>query len=259
MMRIETGNTTDRRIRVLLFLLMSAVFSAYFAYDGYRGYPGKNLKWARQSLSNIPNMPEPQNLKTNPKVLKRALDGIARKLDATGTDRGKVTVADLTALFGPATFENGVDYCYIGPASFGWFKISNGQVDRAEMVRENTEPSESDIRGQKWFAFFTGVVALGALIHLVRITRMRWVLDDDGLYIGRRRISWDAMDSLDLTAFAKKGWLDLIYLDGGAKQRIRLDSYFIEKFDDIVAMICTRKGFASPLPSENASGDDSKP
>ncbi len=39
-MRIESGPTGERKVRVLLMLVMFAGFSIWFAYDGFIGYPG---------------------------------------------------------------------------------------------------------------------------------------------------------------------------------------------------------------------------
>lgn len=221
---------------------MCAVFSAYFAYDGYIGYPNLNLKWARSALASIKGMPEARDLRSNPKVLVSEL----RKLEVD-VKLEKVTVESLTALFGPPTFLSGEDCCYIGPATYAWFKIADGKVVKIEAIATNAEKSESDITGQKWFAVLTGVIAVIALVHLVRIWRARWILDDNGLTAGGRLIPWDAMDSLVTKDYQRKGWLDLVHVQNGRKASVRLDSFHIDRFDDIVLAICERKGFASPL------------
>ncbi|HOW72265.1 MAG TPA: hypothetical protein PKY77_16820 [Phycisphaerae bacterium] len=251
-MTIESGCTRDRRVRVSIFFLMCAVFSAYFAYDGYIGYPKINLKWARSALASIKGMPEARDLRTNPKVVLEEL----RKLEID-VKLEKVTVESLTALFGPPTFLGDEDCCYIGPAAYGWFKVSGGKVRKIEAIATNTEKTESDIAGQKWFAVLTGVVALATLVHLIRIWRARWVLDDEGLTAAGRLIPWDAMDSFATEDYQRKGWLDLVYLQEGRKGKVRLDSFHIDRFDDIILGICERKGFPSPLkPAEEELPSD---
>lgn len=241
-MTIESGCTRDRRVRVSIFFLMCAVFSAYFAYDGYIGYPNVNLKWARSALASIKGMPEARDLQSNPKVLLQEL----KKLE-TDVKLEKVTVESLTALFGPPTFQGEQDCCYIGPASYGWFKLAGNKVIKIEAIAMNNEKSESDIAGQKIFAVLTGVVAVAVLIHLVRIHRARWLLNDAGLTASGRLVPWDAMESFATEDYQRKGWLDLVYHQDGRTCKVRLDSFHIDRFSDIILAICDRKGFASPL------------
>ena len=255
-MTIESGCTRDRRVRVSIFLLMCAVFSAYFLYDGYIGYPNVNLKWARAALAGIKGMPEVGDLRTNPKVLLEGLKNLEVdvKLD-------KVTVDRLTSLFGPPSYAGEEDCIYIGPASYGWFKISKGKVVAIQKIATNTEKSESDITGQKWFAALTGAIALMALVHLIRIWRARWILDEKGLKAGGRVVPWDSMESFMTDDYQRKGWLDLVYTLNGRSSKVRLDSFHIDRFDDIILAICERKGFASPLKpaaEEHLADDDNQ-
>jgi len=238
-MTIESGTTKDRRNRIVIFLAMCIFFAGWFAKDGFQKYPAKNLKWARQSLQRVENLPEPKDLKINPKVRKEALDQI----------KPGMRLAEVTTLLGEPTFQEGQDYCYIGRASYGWFKIVADNVIRVEEVKENTEPSESDIRNQKYFALIMAIAFLLTLGHLMRIMRARFVLDETGLAIGGKTITWEDMTHLATEDFERKGWLDLKYKAGGAELAVRLDSYCIDRFADIVNAICEKKGFTSPIRS----------
>jgi len=236
-MTIKSGTTNDRRNRVIIFLVMCAAFSGWFARDGFQKYPADNLSWARQSLQRMGNVPEPKDLKANPKALKVNLDRV----------QPGMSLAEVETLLGEPTFQDGEDYCFIGSASYGWFKIAGDKISSVEEVKENTEPSESDIRNQKYLAFIMAAVFIATLIHLIRIMKARVVLDDAGLAIGGKRIAWEHMDSLATKDYKRKGWLDLVYRVGNAKASVRLDSYCIARFGEIVNAICEKKGFASPI------------
>ena len=71
-MRIESGPTNERRIRLSIFVVMCAAFAGWFTYDGFVGYPKKNLEWAR---GNIPGQPD--DLTFNPEATLNNLEGIA--------------------------------------------------------------------------------------------------------------------------------------------------------------------------------------
>lgn len=241
-MTIESGTTKDRRNRIVIFVIMCLVFASWFAYDGFKKYPAKNLKWARQCLLRVENMPEPKDLTANPKALLENLKQVKQGM----------TLAEVKAILGEPTFQDNQDYCYIGPAAYGWFKIYADKVKSVESVLENTEPSESDVRNQKYFGFVAGVVGLISLGHLIRVMNARYLLDDAGLTIRGKTIAWDSMIGLAATDYERKGWLDLKCKAGNTESLVRLDSYMIERFDEIVNAICEKKGFDSPIKSSEA-------
>ncbi len=238
-MTIESGTTSDRRNRIIMSLGLLLLFGGWFAYDGFVAYPAKNLKWARQFLNSVPGIAARPDLRTNPQA----------RLEILRQVTPGMPLDDVKRLLGEPTFENGTDYCYIGPASFGWYLVREGKVAEIKRVEQNSEPSESDVRNNRFIAGALVVVALGVLVHLVRVLKSRIVLDDTGLRIGGKTVAWGDMQALDAREYARKGWLDL---QCAGSERVRLDSYEIDRFDEIVGGICARKGFASPLaPAED--------
>jgi len=241
-MKIESGTTTEHRVRLGIFLAMCVVFAAYFGYDGLWGYPAKNLEWARQNI----NLPAEQkaDLRTNPKVLMAALREV----------KPGMTEQEVEALLGePAVVIEGqglfaaTDRWYVGPAAYAHIRFMGGVVDGAIEAHDNKEKSEADIGLQKILGVILGIVSIGVGIHYLRINLMRTVLDETGLTVKGRQIAWGQIKELDTSDYDRKGWLDVVYDGSGGSQRVRLDSYHIARFDEIIAAICERKDFVSPL------------
>lgn len=234
-MMIESGTTSDRRNRIVIFMVVCFAFAAWFARDGYVAYPAENLEWAQQQLPQIP-----EGLEVNPKAV---LANLQRVEVGTG-------VAEMEGLLGKPVLIHEQKHWYIGPAAYGCFLVLGDKVRQVE-VRESGEHSESSLRTQKVFFMGMSVLGLVALGHLIRVTKLRVVLDDAGLKIRGRTIRWEEMESLDSGDYARKGWVDLVVRTGAASEPIRIDSYLIERFDDIVQAICERKGFTAPFTSQS--------
>lgn len=247
-MRIDSGTTTEHRVRLGIFLAMCVVFAAYFGYDGVWGYPSKNLEVARQ---NIPVAAELKaDLKTNPKVVKSEL---ARIKPGMTEEEVKSILGEPAAVVQEPGLFAGKSNWYVGPASWAEIKFYEGTVRGAVQAHENETKSEGDIRLQKVLGAILGIFSLGMGLYYIRINTMRTVLDDSGLTAKGRHASWDQMTELDTSDFNRKGWLDVVYADAAGKtDAIRLDSYHIARFDEIVSTICERRGFASPLRPKQA-------
>jgi len=250
-MRIESGTTSDRRNRVLIILILCGAFSTWFAYDGFYAYPAKNVEWAKQYL---PSEGKQADFWTNPLATVTNLEAARGRITESSE---AVPFETLTEQLGEPTFRDARFAYYVGPAAFASFEIDENRVVRVDRLEVQREPSESDIRNQKVLALVLAVIGLVVLVHFVRIVRARIVLDEAGLTIGGRTIGWDAMESLDTGKLKEKGWVTLSYRQNTGQEIIRLDSYALDRFDDILATICTRKGFkvkgADP-DSEAASG-----
>ena len=313
-MRIESGTTSERCVRLGLFLVMCLVFSGWFGYDGFRGYPAENLKWALRN----PDIPQlDHEIVTNFKAIKANLEQV----------RPDMTVERLEALLGepaviqskhrvyagrnlraiidldaedkvamvrstevavdaapdepnPAVTAENVEkiepgmslsrlehhlggdceqynqvYWYIGPAAYAEFEVIADAVSKVIKIEENSDHRESDIVMQKWIAVGLCGVLLITLSFLIRAIRTRVVLDDAGLTFNRRHIAWEAMTGLDIDEYKERGWLDLVYDDG---ELLRLDSYHIAKFREIITEISNRKGFASPFADKSATADNAE-
>jgi hypothetical protein len=245
-MRIESGTTTEHRVRLGIFLAMCIVFAGYFGYDGLWGYPNHNLK---KTWENI-DLPADQkaDLRTNPKVLVAAIEEV----------EAGMTEEQVHALLGePAIVVEGEGlfpvnrHWYIGPAAYAQIEFSGGKV-RGPVQPFRNEKSESDIRLQKILGVILGAVALVVGIHYLRINIMKTVLDDTGLTAKGCQVPWDRMTELDTSDYERKGWLDVVYEADGRTETVRLDSYHIDRFDEIVTAICERKGFTCPVKPKQA-------
>lgn len=246
-MQIQSGTTSDRRTRIIIMLVMCAGLGAWFGRDGLMKYPAENLKWARESMGSVPDLPQADKLESNPRVRMANLEEVRRRLESASDRSAGLPLSEVEAVLGKSAFTNGTDHCYIGPAAFAWFKGTSDRILSVERMAESTEHSEMDITGQKVLAGVLFLGALATLIHLVRVLTSRVVLDEAGLRIGGRTIAWDAMTRLDTDTYQRKGWLDLVYQQDGREASVRLDSYHIDRFTEIVIAICARKGFPSPL------------
>lgn len=247
-MRIESGTTTEHKVRLGIFLAMCVVFAAYFGYDGLWGYPAKNLHVAQQNITDV-SPEEKADIKTNPKVLMSELSALKETVES-GEPLSEQELRD--RLGEPAVVADPVDdtpgkyFWYVGPAAFARINVDDGRV--REVYRfENINKSESDIYMQKVLGVILGIVSLVVGAQYIRIMTMKTVLDDSGVKVKGRHVEWDAMKELDTTDYNRKGWVDLVYQRNGEADSVRLDSYHIAEFDRIVETICERKSFECPI------------
>lgn len=247
-MRIESGTTSERRNRGLLFVLMCLAFAGWFAYDGFYAYPKKNVEWARQA------MPEkPAELKADPRVRRIAIEELARQA------KGGLTIDEIKARLGEPALVYRDDYWFVGPAAYLRVTAPGGRDARLD-AQYPPDRSESHIQGQKWMAAALLGIGLLSLISLLRAMAAKAVLDDQGLHYKGRHIPWEAMTGLKTDDYARKGWVDLVYTADGATRQLRLDSYLLRHFHPIVQEICTRKGFPClPVPEEETADPGGEP
>ncbi len=244
-MRIESGPTSERKIRTLLMLIMVGGFSIWFAYDGFIGYPAKNFD---EHLQQLPTdlREEAASARIYESV---TADTLAAAQGAAGKFDEQKQKAALEQLYGgPPSFETSDKWYYFGPCFRVDVTLSSGKLT----VRGSaTEKTETSILWQKLLSLALGVGAVVLLLFWLRIVRTRLVLDDAGLtYRGKGPIRWDDMKALRISEFAKKGWVDLVYDDHGTERALRLDEYHIAKFDATIDAICSNKAFENPLPVE---------
>jgi len=141
---------------------------------------------------------------------------------------------------------------YVGPATYARIEAADGKVAKFEF-QENQDKTEGDILWQKRFAVGLAMVTVILLVKFIRTTTSRTVLDDTGLTMGSRRVAWDEMTGLSVDEYREKGWVDLEYNQAGVARTLRLDSYHLNLFDEIVGAICEKKGFS--LPGVSGSDD----
>ena len=118
-------------------------------------------------------------------------------------------------------------------------------VHRMEWLKWHHSPD--DIRVQYYMAVVVGAVALFLLYRAFKAARLCALIDEEGLTYGGRRIAFAEMVSL--RDYNSKGWVDLYYRlgNGDDEKKLRIDNQKIAKFDEIVELICEKKGFTNPV------------
>jgi len=92
------------------------------------------------------------------------------------------------------------------------------------------------------FNHFSPIVLLPlgllAVLRGVLVLRRRRVADQEGIgYVGREKISWSAIKSMDSAKLASKGILNLTYDTGAGERALVLDSWKLRNFRDLVGLV----------------------
>jgi hypothetical protein len=143
---------------------------------------------------------------------------------------------------------------YVGPASYARIPIDDGMIAETPTVKMSTEYTENDIWLQKVIAVILGIVTVVFLVHLFRVVTTKAVVDEQGVKLNGRQITWAAMQRLETDEYKDKGWVDLVYQGtNGREETVRIDSYHYDKFDEMINAICAKKGWVSPIQGETDS------
>ncbi|HUN82629.1 MAG TPA: hypothetical protein VMV81_14080 [Phycisphaerae bacterium] len=262
-MRIESGPTTERKIRNTLLTIMVSVFATWFAYDGWVGYPAKNHEEFLGQLATT----ERDKARTGPVYSKLRFreagahdywsGEINRIISQNSIAESKKAVE--ARIGGPPSYENADAWYYFGPAYQLKIPLIAGAPDK--VVASRGQKKEMDILTQKALAIGLACLSAYLIWFVLRVARTRLVLDDSGLiYRGLGPIRWEDMKALDISAFARKGYTFLVYDDHGSQRRLKLDEYHLARFDEVIDEICARKGFENPLPvSDGAPAEPANP
>lgn len=219
---------------------MCAGACALFLWDGFFKYPNENARKAWDQF--------PEEVSQEPVYDKDLTEADFHRIQAD-----KMTLADARKILGEPAFNNGAEVFWVGKAGYVQARINFSEMITS--VRWNKgRHTVRDLIVQKTLGALCGFVAIPALLLLVRAAGTRVVLDDEGLHYNRGAlIGWDDMKALDSANYKRKRWVTLEYEREETRRRQRLDRYHLARFDEIVAEVCRRKGFASPLKSPDAS------
>jgi hypothetical protein len=154
--------------------------------------------------------------------------------------------AELTAAFGQPTRTQDKVLWFVGPGAYAKVQVDGDRVLGTPAIFKATEPAESDIFTQKLLAGALLIVTVFVGAKLLQIVRTHVVLDEAGLIFNGRHVAFNDMTALDTGEYADKGWVELEYRQSEKQDGIRLDSYHIDRFREIVLAICERKGFTPP-------------
>ena len=81
-------------------------------------------------------------------------------------------------------------------------------------------------------------LGLLAVLKAVMGLRRRLVADQEGIgYVGKQKISWSAVKSLDSAKLASKGILNITYDTGAGERTLVLDSWKLQNFRDLVRLV----------------------
>lgn len=226
-------------IRAGVFCLIMLTGSGWFFYDGLVKYPNENLREAIENLpAHWPKVSEEHDWPTiNPKVTP---EGVAFLREGMKID-------EVVAQLGTPAITHSKEQRYFGPAGYLEIKLL-GQLVKSFKYKPVNKHQVDDIVHQKWIAGILLCIGLYALYRVLRLATLRTVLNDDGLTINHRKpIPWDAMRELDDSEYARKAWVYLRYTQADRPGRIKLDSYRIHTFREMISELCSRKGFAVPF------------
>lgn len=106
-------------------------------------------------------------------------------------------------------------------------------------------PKETETINDKatWYLNHVGgiVLPLAGLVPLafgVVALRRKLVADEEGIgYVGKEKVAWTAVRSLDTTKLADKGILKLKYDSGGRDKTLVLDSWKLRNFRELVLLV----------------------
>lgn len=247
-MRIETGTTNERLARSGILTLALVVFAIWFAVDGWIRYPRKAVE-SFQTFLKLDKLPKP-----HPKLAYKY------PKDVLGEYQRGMSKAEVLERLGeplvirkdPATETD--HWHYVGQFGRLHLEVQRtvdpkvGQVVSAHWEETSADYRYESIQQQKFFAVICAALSVVGLIWLFKVWRTRVVVDEDGLTYDSLSIPWGDMLDLDADMYHAKGWLYLIYNAGASEKRLKLDSFKIDAYGDVIDEICRRKGFANPIP-----------
>jgi hypothetical protein len=115
------------------------------------------------------------------------------------------------------------------------------------------DPSDLNAYLKYVFNHYGAIVftAVGVVLLVVAIVtlRRRLLADQEGIgYAGKEKIPWSAFTKIDSADLADKGILRLTYAAGGKTETLVLDSWKLQNFRDLVALV------ESKIPAGEAEG-----
>lgn len=230
-MRIESGPAPDKLRRAGIRTVILLAVGVWFAYDGWVGYPKQNRQEYSEQFAERPN---PASLAIHPEITEE----FTKQLDARNT------LSDAEKRLGPPAMKTDLDARWFGPAGTLIVPVRGGAA-----TFKSAKHTATDMLVQRAIAIGLLLAFVVSAAAMLRLRSTRYALDDSGLTLPKvGSIGWDAMQKLNGDRVEEVGWVELHYADGGGGKSVRIDSFEIAAFGEIVDAICERKGFENPLP-----------
>lgn len=246
-MELQSGPaSTDRNYWVFVALLCIG-FAAYFVYDGARGWPEENRKKALAQLEQI-NAELPELGETPTQEIFHDL-----------RSSGETDPASVRQVLGEPAFEEHaggrIVERYVSLYGMATIVLRNGRVEWNESQWTLWNKTKAAIDAQFYWACIPGLIGLYGAFRAYQAATLRVTIDEEGMIYAGRRIAF--ADMVSLRDYSKKGWVDLYYKGaGGQETKRRLDNQKVDKFEEIIEIVCQVKGFENPL---NVAEDDEAP
>jgi hypothetical protein len=258
-MRLESGPAKAERNWQLLRTFIFLGFALFFAYDGAIGYPNKNRREAEAKLAT------PSGPFKDSKVTFDSLGETPTKADFEALLRSKPTNGEQArAALGSPTFASGSDEYFMSRYGYAKISIKGGRATLSPTDWTTWFKDKSEVQAQFYWAIIPALPGLFFLRRLIQAVTLRVTIDDEGMVYAGQRIPFDSMVSL--RDYSPKGWIDLYYQVGEGEKKLRLDNEKVKLFDEIVAALCTAKGFRNEVQEyaekkarEEAEEDEAEP
>ncbi|MFH1746464.1 MAG: hypothetical protein ABIG44_05400 [Planctomycetota bacterium] len=253
MILLESGPAKTDRMYWLIVTLVFLGYGLWCLYDGLYRYHDQNRAQAAQVLRQR-DIDGPYDLDRN--ITQDDFDALKAttdlKRDQVHAAFGEPSRTRREHQPGQGLTDTAVDTeYYLSRYGLAIVRISpmTSRVDKRITEWIEWEHSADDIRMQFYMGGVVGLVALFFLYRAYRAATLRAVMDADGLTYGGQRIAF--ADMVSLRDYNRKGWVDLYYRVGGSQKKLRIDNQKIAKFEEIVALLCEKKGFENPLKARS--------
>lgn len=241
MILLESGPARTDRLYWGVVSLVFVGMIAYFFYDGTVGYRKQNIAQAQNELALIATPPAELGERPTEEDFLQVRDGKIATRDEVHAILGQpLTPRPGVPSEGVEVFASIYGAAYVPIDAAGHVRR-----DRPGWQWTSWKHTKSAIRGQYLFGVVAIVPALYALYRAWRAATLRATIDDEGLTYGGMRLAW--ADIASIRDYNRKGWVDLYYHRGAQEKRLRIDNQKIAKFDEIIALLCERKGFPDPV------------
>lgn len=236
MREIRSGSSTRRVVRAAVTVLIVNVFAVLFLWDGFIRYPVANAVQLARTLGVTLPVPPPMHPELN-------AEGAATFLGSW--QKGSAAELLVQAWGEPAIRHEGVWY-FLGGGGHLAAKVTGVRVESVNW--QGGIHSDQDLMLQRVIGAVLAVIGVVCVVNLIRAVMSFATLSEDGLHVsGRRLVTWEAMEGVELIPNDKFRRIALIHTVEGKKNALLLDDYVIRDRDAIVAAICERKGYLNPI------------